>query len=118
MSVKIKAGTNFQLPVVFEGISLSDVASIEFIFTQTMTGDTIKSAIWVNEGASRDAIQQDGRTILVNFSRDDSYLFKENATFYMDTRIHYSGSDTNPYTKIIGLQMNETLFKAGEEVTA
>ena len=54
--------------------------------------------------------------ILILFSRDDTYLFRQNEMFFLDTRIHYSGAITNPYTPIVQLRMNRTLFAQGEEV--
>lgn len=126
MSLKIKAGTRFVLPVEFEDTNFAEIHKIEFLFKQNMSGKTLKTALWVRpvdageepEETSRDAELQEGtHTILVSFSRDDSYLFRQGETFFMDTRIHYSNSDTNPYTKILGLQMSGTLFAPGEEVT-
>ena len=119
MSVKIKAGTNFILPVVFKDTNFADVSAIEFLFKQDMKGDTLKSAYWSANGESRDAVKSSAdNTVLVYFSRDDTYKFKQNAAFYMDTRIHYTDAYSNPYTKIMGLQMSGTLFASGEEVTA
>lgn len=117
MAVKIKAGTNFALPVIIEDDNFAMISSIEFVFTQTENGDTLKSALWSRDGESRDA-SQDGtsNTILVNFSMADTYLFKQNAVFYMDTRIHYTDSVDNPFTRIVPLTMNKTLFKSGEEI--
>ena len=118
MAVKIKAGTNFSLPVIIEDANFADISGIEFVFTQTENGDTIKSAYWSRDGESR-SCSQDGtsNTILVDFTMADTYNFKQNAVFYMDTRIHYYESPENPFTKIIPLTMNKTLFKSGEAVT-
>jgi len=117
MSIKIKAGTHFILPVTIEDPAFEDISAIEFLFKQNKSGETLKTAYWSAEGECRDAQRKEGEnTILVSFSRDDSYLFRQNATFYLDTRIHYNESETNPYTKIVALTMNETLFSPGEEV--
>ena len=118
MAVKIKAGTYFTLPVIIEDDNFAMISAVEFVFTQSENGDTLKSAYWSRDGENKDA-RQDGtsNTILITFTRDDSYLFKQNAVFYMDTRIHYYDSPDNPFTKIIYLTMNKTLFKSGEEVT-
>ena len=117
MSVKIKAGTNFVLPVTIEDNNFGNISAIEFLFKQNTSGGTLKTAYWSAEGESRDASRKEGEnTILVHFSRADTYLFKQNAPFMMDTRIHYNESEDNPYTKIITLTMNETLFGDGEEV--
>lgn len=117
MSVKIKAGTNCFLPVKIESSNFSGISAIEFLFKLNKNGDTLKTAYWSAEGASRDAQKKSGEnTILVSFSRADTYLFRQNAPFYMDTRIHFNDSDDNPPTKVITLTMNETLFSDGEEV--
>lgn len=119
MSVKIKSGTTFVLPVEIQDRNFDQISAIEFLFKQTMNGKTLKTAYWSKDGASRGCVKRAGQNvILVSFSRSDSYLFKQNAIFYMDTRIHYTGTETNPYTKIISLQMRDTLFAEDEEVIA
>lgn len=118
MAVKIKAGTNFVLPVIIEDNNFAMISAIEFVFTQTEGGDTLKSAYWSREGESRDAMQDgSSNTILVQFSMADTYRFKQNGQFCMDTRIHYYDSENNPYTSIVYLTMNKTLFKSGEEIS-
>lgn len=118
MAVQIKAGTRFSLPVIIDDPDFAMISAIEFVFTQKENGETLKSAYWSRDGESRDAAQ-DGttNTIIVSFSREDSYLFKQGAVYYMDTRIHYDDSPDNPFTRIIPITMYKTLFKAGEEVT-
>ena len=117
MSVKIKAGTCFVLPVTIEDAHFSDIEAIEFLFKQTEDGETVKTAHWVRDGESTDAEQRGNENvILILFSRDDTYLFRQNEMFFLDTRIHYSGAITNPYTPIVQLRMNRTLFAQGEEV--
>ena len=120
MGFKFKAGTNFIIPVGISDTNFANISAIEFVFTQDMKGNSLKTAYWSRDGQSRDAaLSNDAEnTILVSFSREDTYKFKENSTFYMDTRIHYTESNTNPYTKIVPMQMTETLFADGEEVTA
>lgn len=117
MSVKIKAGTCFVLPVTIDDAHFSDIEAIEFLFKQTENGETIKTAYWSKEGPSRDASQRGAENvILVDFSREDTYLFLQDEMFFMDTRIHYTGSEQNPPTNIVQLRMNRTLFSEGEEV--
>jgi hypothetical protein len=117
MGIKIKAGTSFVLPVTIEDNGFNSISAIEFLFKQNKNGATIKTAYWSANGESRDAVKQAGEnTILISFSREDTYLFRQEAQFYMDTRIHYDGSDNNPFTKIVTLTMRETLFSEGEEV--
>ena len=117
MSVKIKAGTCFVLPVTIEDAHFSDIEAIEFLFKQTENGETLKSAYWNKDGECRDVEQIEGEnTFLVMFSMDDSYLFQQGEMFFMDTRIHHENSMTNPYTNIVRVTMNNTLFAQGEEV--
>ena len=117
MGIKIKAGTTFLLPVEIEDENFANISAIEFLFKQNKNGQTLKTAYWSAEGESRDAeLKDDTQTIMISFSRDDSYLFRQNSTFFMDTRIHYGDTPDNPFTKIISLTMNETLFAPGEEV--
>lgn len=119
MSVKIKAGTCFVLPVTIVDSHFEDIESVEFIFTQSENGETIKSALWSKNGECRDAERVAGENkILVLFTREDSYLFRQNDMFFLDTRIHYTDAMTNPYTQIRRIRMNKTLFKSGEEVGA
>lgn len=117
MAIKIKAGTNFVLPVIIEDPDFSRISAIEFIFTQTENGDTLKSAYWSRDGESRSCSKTGANTILVQWTMADTYLFKQGGQFYMDTRIHYQNSEDNPYTKYIALTMNKTLFKEGEVVS-
>ena len=117
MSVKIKAGTCFLLPVEIQDSKFGLIESIEFLFKQTEDGETVKTAHWVRYGESTDAEQRGNENvILILFSRDDTYLFRQNEMFFMDTRIHYVGTEENPYTPIVQLRMNRTLFAQGEEV--
>lgn len=117
MSTKLKAGTSFPLPVTIDDQNFDNIEAIEFLFKQTESGETIKTAYWSSEGESRDAMRRGTENvILVLFSREDTYLFQQDEMFFMDTRIHYNDSDTNPPTNIVQLRMNRTLFANGEEV--
>ena len=119
MAIKIKAGTTFVLPVEFEDNNFDKIEAIEFLFKQTESGETLKTAYWSRDGESRDAVLIDGtQEIAVRFSREDTYLFQQDENFFIDTRIHYTYTDENPYTPILRLRMNMTLFSEGEEVTA
>ena len=117
MSIKIKAGTCFLLPVTIDDSRFSEIEAIEFLFKQTENGETIKTAYWSKTGESIDAEQRGSENvILIMFSRDDTYMFRQDDVFFMDTRIHYFNAITNPYTPIVQLRMNKTLFAQGEEV--
>lgn len=119
MAIKIKAGTVFVLPVEIDDADFDHIDSIEFIFKQEQGGETLKTAYWSRDGESRDCRKRDAENvILVMFSREDSYKFAQDEMFQLDTRIHYENSVTNPYTNIIRLRMNATLFESGEEVNA
>ena len=118
-TLKIKAGTNLSLPLEIVDKKFALIESIEFLFQQTENGETHKTAYWSRNGESRDAVLIEGTQIIaVRFSREETYLFQQDETFFIDTRIHYAGTDENPYTPILRLRMNMTLFSAGEEVTA
>ena len=119
MAIKIKAGTVFMLPVEIDDPDVDHIDSIEFIFKQEQGGETLKTAYWSRDGESRDAEKKDAENvIMVLFSREDSYKFVQDDMFQLDTRIHYENTITNPYTNIIRLRMNATLFESGEEVNA
>lgn len=118
MAVKIKAGTIFVLPVKIEDENFEYIESIEFLFKQNENGETLKTAYWSKNGECRDAQQiEDENIILVRFNREDSYLFQQKEMFFLDTRIHYEGTDINPYTPLVRVRMNQTLFVSGEEVS-
>lgn len=119
MSIKIKAGTCFNLPVEIQDSNFENIEAVEFMLKQSENGDPVKTAYWSKNGESRDAERISGENvILINFSRDDSYLFRQNDMFFLDTRIHYINSDTNPYTPIVRVRLRNTLFKSGEEASA
>jgi len=119
MIKRVKAGTAFALPVKIRDSNFSDISAIEFLFKQEKKGRTLKTAYWSRDGESRDAVKRENEnTILVIFSREDTYLFAQDELFFLDTRIHYDGSDMNPFSDIVQLTMSETLFGRAEEVTA
>ena len=119
MALKIKAGTCFTLPIEIDAPDFEHISAIEFIFKQEQGGETLKTAYWTRTGTVKDAQLKDGeQVILVLFSREDSYKFEQEEMFQLDTRIHYENAITNPYTNIIRLRMNPTLFEEGEEVNA
>ena len=121
MSSKLKPGTTVLLPVKIDDPDFEHIAAIEFIFKQNATscGEAIKTAYWTPDGTCLNAQRKRGeRVILVRFTREETYKFKRNATFYMDTRIRYQDAETNPITTPVALQMRDTLFEPGEEVEA
>ncbi len=119
MSIKIKAGTTFVLPVEFDDPNFEHIEAVEFIFKQDEGGETLKTAYWSKSGEARDAELVEGTTtIVVTFRRDETYEFMQNELFQLDTRIHYENAVTNPYTNILRVRMSNTLFERGEEVNA
>ncbi len=110
----MKQGTYNHLKVVFDGVDLDQISRVEFVFTQTLDGEVVKSAIYTspNNPVPGDVLLEDG-VFLVPFTREDTYLFKQGATFFMDTRIVPFGSvatSDNPPTPIVTLRMDPTLF--------
>ena len=117
MSGKIKAGTKVAVPITINDDDFDSISAIEFLFAQSKNGEALKTAYWSREGESRDCFLIEGTyDIGVIFTRDNTYLFRQNAPFFLDTRIHYSDSEYNPETPIVQLTMNQTLFAKGEEV--
>lgn len=116
MGAKFKAGTNFPLAVTFEDERFSDITTIEFIFKQTRRGEAIKTALWSRNGESRDAaLAPDTTTVNVYFTQEDTFRFVQDSDFYMDTRIYYADTSENPYTPILKLRMDPTLFEPDGE---
>ena len=114
----VKQGTTLKLPVKFTGIDLDKVSSIEFIFTQHdfIGAPVLKEALWVkddeNETAFRSTTMQNA--ILIPWTSGDTYAFEQKRNFFLDTKIHISGTEDNPATPIIALKMTPTLFEEGQ----
>ena len=119
MAIRIKAGTSFSLPVIINDENFDLISEIEFMFKQEEDDDdgaALKTALWSRYDESRDCTKKTGENLIyIKFRREDTYLFEQNENFYMDTRIHYSGTDENPYTNIVRFRMGNTLFESGEE---
>jgi len=121
MAFRIKAGTSFSLPIIIDDDNFELISEIEFMFKQEEDDDdgaALKTALWSRDGESRDCTKKaDENLIYIKFRREDTYLFEQGEDFFMDTRIHYAGTDENPYTNIVRFRMNNTLFESGEEAT-
>jgi hypothetical protein len=106
----MKQGTNNHLAVKFKGLDTSSVGRVEFVFSQTKQGDPLKTEEYA-PALSGDVSLTNG-VFYVPFSLSDTYLFKPDALFYMDTRITLAGNigQDNPETPIVALRMNPTLF--------
>ena len=110
----MKQGTINHLKVKFKGIEHSDIYKIAFAFSQVKDGPVLKEALYDSSSlASVVAYDSNEDTYSVPFSREDTYKFLPDATFYMDTRIYTPGSwesNDNPVTPIVALRMHPTLF--------
>lgn len=110
-----KAGITQHLEVTFGLETLEDISKIEFLFRQVnnMNGMVYKKSVYDPSDSSSDVTLVDN-SFLIPFSKEDSYLFKQNAPFYMDTRISLTDSDDNPETEIVEIFMNPTLFRSDD----
>lgn len=103
----MKQLTKALLKMNFQGIDLSTVSKIEFAFSQEIGHKPLKTATYPNGGA----ILVGGNVIGVAWTPEETKLFKENKTFYADTRITLKDSTYQPETPIVKLKMNPTLFE-------
>jgi hypothetical protein len=107
----MKQGTNYHLKVVFDGLAVEDIREIAFGFSQTRTSPPIKtnrySALPLRPG---DVELVDG-AFLVPFSAEDTWAFKPDTAFYMDTSVTLPGTADTPQTPIVQLRMDRTLFE-------
>ena len=109
----MKQGITHHMAVRFDGVRLDEVSRIEFVFTQTKRGSPLKTSLWTAGEETGDAIRH-GEQLLVPWSREETYLFQEEAAFYLDTRITMAETGDNPETPIVPLRMNPTLFEKEE----
>lgn len=99
----MKRGINSIMPVDFD-IDLDSVERIEFIFSQN-------SAVKEFTYPSATAYRTEGEnTVNLVWTQDDTFAFKA-AKFAMDTRITLTGSDQQPETPIVIMEMLPTLFR-------
>lgn len=113
---EIKQGTRLGLSVLFEGddeFTLDDISQVEFVFKQrrSANADVIKSSVWKSDGTGDCTRVENTNTIVVPFSRDETYAFKPDEIFYMDTRMSRSDSLDNLLTEVIEITMSATLFE-------
>jgi len=111
----MKGGLNQSIGVTFDSIDASDIRKVKFIFRQVknMNGAIKKEEEYDASDESSSVELIDGMFI-VPFSLEDSYLFRQNTPFYMDTKIFLNDTDNNPETEIVELYMNQTLFRKEE----
>jgi len=114
-----KQATQNVLSVSFD-TDLDQIEQIEFVFTQDNkeNAPTLKSALWVNGGDNTSAVRVEGENVIeIPWSIEDTFKFKREKKFFMDTRIAVIGDDYNPITPIIELFMCPSLFKQSEVIT-
>lgn len=110
---KIKQGNSTFLPVVFRGIELDQVASVELVVRQDEreTGESVIQAEWIN-GQDGIVRRRSGENVLLlPVSAAQTYLLQRAHEFFLDVRIHPEGSDENPYSEAVKLYMAPTLFR-------
>lgn len=103
----MKRLTNFLLPVEI-GMDLTDVESIRFKFAQG-----IKSLVFDYPSAK---VTRPGseNVLLLRWSVQDTAIFESGKKLEMDTFIKIIGSDENPWTDIVSVIMDRTLFTPEE----
>ena len=105
----MKQGLRLLLPVRFDGVSVSDISKIEFVFAQDIAINNTIRKTSLYDRSNEDVMFDDG-IFYVPWTPDETYLFKAQSPFYMDTRITLTNSDYQPQTNIVELVMNPTLF--------
>ena len=91
----------------FIGLDLSNVSKIEFAFAQNIGETPLKTATYPNEKATL-VVEN---VIGVEWTPEETALFKAGKPFYVDTRITLIDSIYQPETPILKLTMNPTLFE-------
>lgn len=99
----MKRLTNLLLPVSFDGLDLSHVESIRFVFVQD------KTRLLFDYPSSSATLGEDN-TILLRWSADQTAKFQSGLPMKMDTLVKLSGVEQNPPTPIVTITMDPTLF--------
>lgn len=105
----MKQGLQLLLPVKFEGVSVEDISKIEFVFAQEITGNSSIRKTSLYDRSGEGVIYEDG-IFYVPWTPEETYSFKAQCPFYMDTRITLASSPYQPQTNIVQLIMDATLF--------
>ncbi len=107
--VTYKRGTTPTIPVSIPAIDITNISTIEFIFKQY--NNESSPTILLKKYPTDDVIayNSNDKLFYIYLTESESRLFIENKTFYMDTRITYTGGKI-PKTNIVSLTMNNTLF--------
>lgn len=93
------------LPIEFIGIDDWDaIATVDFAFAQRKSGEILKRATYPTD------VSRNGDVINIPWTREETKLFKENASFWLDVRpTTVGGYDLE--VEPIQLEMHWTLFK-------
>ncbi len=105
----MKQAINQYLPVEFGGVSLDDVAKIEFLFRQQSAARTV---LYPSDEAVR---LENSSVIQVMWTPEQTAQFSSAYEVELDTRITLNGTAVNPETPIVRFKINRSLFKAGED---
>lgn len=89
------------------GIDIDNVEKVEFAFSQNLRSTPLKLA----EFPGDDTVDLGNNTIGVIWTPQDTMLFESGESFYADTRITMNNSEYQPYTPIVKLKMEHTLFE-------
>lgn len=110
----MKPGLKHWLEIELVGMDTywADVQQIEILFQQNKNRGAFKSIIW-EPGDTEECRRGEGNTLLVLWTRDETYQFKANEHFYMDIRpTLIDGTDL--HVDPVQLCMTWTLFKDEE----
>lgn len=109
----MKPGIKHWLEIELTGMDeyWEDLQQIEILFRQHRPGSSAeKRVLWTPDGNAEICRRGEGNTLLILWTRDDTYRFKENEIFWMDIRPTLkSGLDLQ--VDPVQLRMAWTLFK-------
>ena len=103
----MKQLTKNLLKMNFIGLDLSNVSKIEFAFSQNIGETPLKTATYPSENITLVVDSMIG----VEWTPEETALFKAGKPFFADTRITLIDSDYQPETPILKLKMCPTLFE-------
>ena len=108
----VKPGLNYWLEVELIGMDeLWDrVAQIEILFRQNKSVGVSKHVLWSPNDEGADCKRGPGNTLLIRWTRDETYQFKANEHFYMDIRPTLNDG-TDLHVEPVQFCMTWTLFK-------
>lgn len=85
---------------------------IEIRYSQERSGKPLKTAVWKADG-SGDCLRE-GDLLLVLWERDDTYLFQDRRSYFVDIRpTLVNGTDVQ--VRPVQVEMNWSLFQKEEE---